>query len=159
LQRPRAVRGISPSVLSGMANDPVLDLLMTAGASCGKTDVMVIDTSPWPPAWRPWTVQLPAAFATAVCLFLGTIGWLAAGLLTAYNCAMTDGPPLPGCGASGWWLAAGGLAQWPLAAAVITLGIRSRDRPGFRRSAAIACWLVLPLAAGWFVLCLMAWQG
>jgi hypothetical protein len=119
---------------------------------------MATDTSLVQP-WRPWTVQLPAALATAVCLLLGTIGWLAPGLLTAYNCAMTDGPSLPGCGASGWWLVAGGLGQWPLVAAVITLGIRGRRRPGFRPSAAIACWLAIPVAAGWFALCLMAWQS
>ncbi len=93
-----------------------------------------------------------------MCLFLGTIGWLAAGLLTGYNCAMNDGPPLPGCGASGWWLAAGGLGQWPLGAAVITLAIRSQSRPGSRSSAAIACCLALPAAAGWFTLCIRVWQ-
>ena len=115
---------------------------------------MVTDTSRR--TWRPWTFVLPAALATAVCLFLGTIGWLAVEMLGGLNCAMSDGPPPPGCGpAIDWWPVAGGLGQWVLAAAVITLSARSRAKPGLRRSGAIACWLVIPLAAGWFALCLM----
>jgi hypothetical protein len=86
---------------------------MTAGRSRGKTDAMITNTGPARQAWRQWTVQLPAALATAVCFFLGSIGWLAVGFFTAYNCVASDGPPLPGCGpASNWWLAAGGLGQW-----------------------------------------------
>jgi hypothetical protein len=46
----------------------------------------------------------------------------------------------------------------PLAAAVITLGILGRDRPGSRPSGAAACWLAVALAAGWFAFCLMAAQ-
>lgn len=119
-----------------------------------RLNVMVTDTDL---DWRPWTVQLPAAFATMVCFSLGTIGWIAAGALRSYNCVMTGGPPLRGCSpASIWWLAAAGLGQWVLAAAVITLGIRSRSRPGFRPSGAIACWLVIPFAVGWFAFCLMS---
>jgi hypothetical protein len=106
-------------------------------------------------AWRPWTVQLPAALATAVCFCLGTIGWLYVGLL-AIGCATIDGPAPPLCSpASNWWRAAGGLGQAVLAAAVITVGIRSRSRPAFRPTGAIACWVAIPLAAGWFVLCLL----
>jgi hypothetical protein len=124
---------------------------MTINAS-----LMTTNTSLDRHAWRPWTVQLPAAIATAECFFLGTIGWLYVELITAIKCAMTDGSPGPGCNpASSWWLAAGGLVQGALAAAVITVGIRSRKRPGFRPSGAIACWLAIPLAAGWFALCLM----
>lgn len=111
------------------------------------------------PAWRPWTVLLPAALATAVCSFLGTIGWLYVEVLGGYNCALTDGPPPPGCGGgTDWWLVAGGLGQWVLAAAVITVGIRGRSRSGSRLSGAIACWLAIPLAIGWFALCLASSQ-
>jgi hypothetical protein len=53
---------------------------------------------------------------------------------------------------------AAGLGQWPLAAVVITLGIRSRSRPAFRPSGAIACWLLILPAVGWFVLCVMSSQ-
>jgi hypothetical protein len=37
-----------------------------------------------------------------------------------------------------------------VAAAVLLLA--SRARPGWRRPAAIACWVLLPTAIGWFVL-------
>ncbi len=132
---------------------------MTAGRTRPNTNVMMIHASPDRPAWRQWTVQLPAVLATLTCFFLGSIGWFFAEALTGYNCAMNDGPPLPGCaGAADWGLAAAGLGQWVLAAAAITLGIRSRNRPGSRPSGAIACWLVIPLAAGWFTLGLMISQ-
>jgi hypothetical protein len=118
---------------------------------------MVTKTSPGRPDWRPWTVWLPTALATAVCLFLGTIGWGLVGLFAAYNCSSIDDTFLPGCGAVGWWVAAG-LGQWVLAAAGITLAVRSHSRPGLRPAAAISCWLAIPFAAGWFALCLMLWK-
>ena len=128
---------------------------MTAGPGRGKTGVMASEAPVVRPAWRPWTVQLPAALAAAVCIFLGTIGWLYVEVLAGTNCALSDGPAPPGCGGgTDWWLVAGGLGQWVLAAAVITVGIRGRNRSGSRPSAAITCWLVIPLAIGWFALCL-----
>jgi hypothetical protein len=39
-----------------------------------------------------------------------------------------------------------------LAAATVVLLLASRARPGWRRPAAIACWVLLPTAIGWFVL-------
>jgi hypothetical protein len=57
------------------------------------------------------------------------------------------------CQSTGW-LAAAGIGQWVLAVAVITVGIRSRNRPAFGPVAAMARWLVTPLAVGWFALCL-----
>ena len=105
-------------------------------------------------AWRPWSVVLPASLATAVCLLLGTVGWLVVELQAAAGCLMDcPGPPNSG-GSSGSWLTAGGLGQWVLTAAVITLGILGRRRPGSRLSGAIFCWLAIPLAVGWFALCL-----
>jgi hypothetical protein len=131
---------------------------MTACPGRGKTGVMASDAPLVRRTWRPWTVQLPAALATAVCIFLGTIGWLFVEMIGGYNCALTDGPAPPGCSGTDWWLVAGGLGQWVLAAAVITAGIRSRSRPGSRPAGAIACWLAIPLAIGWFALCLTSSQ-
>jgi hypothetical protein len=120
---------------------------------------MVARADPGRQAWRPWTVQLPAALAALACVLLGTIGWFAVGLQTAIGCDPIEGPAPAGCGGSGWpWATAGDLGQWVLAATVITVGIRSLSRPGSRRSAAIACWLAIPLAAGWFALSVWFWQ-
>lgn len=106
------------------------------------------------PAWRPWTVLLPAALATAVCLFLGTFGWLAGAAIGAAGCSQDGGLLPPSCGGSGErWLTAGCLGQWVLAVAVVTLAVRCRSRPALRPGGAIACWLAIPLAAGWYALC------
>jgi hypothetical protein len=121
---------------------------------------MATRADPGRQAWRPWTVQLPAALAALVCILLGTIGWLIVWAQTALGCAPLDDPTPTACDGSGWpWVTAGVLGQWVLAAAVITAGSRSLNRPGSRRPAAIACWLAIPLAAGWFDLSLLLWRG
>ena len=121
---------------------------------------MVTRVEPGLQAWRPWTVQLPAGLAVLASILLGTIGWLVIGAQTAIGCAPIEGPTPTGCGGSGWpWVVAGILGQCAIAAAVITAGSRSLSRPGTRRSTAIACWLAIPLAAGWFALSLWLWRG
>jgi hypothetical protein len=121
---------------------------------------MVTRADPGRQAWRPWTVQLPSALGALVSILLGTGGWLLIGAVTAAGCAPIEGPTPTGCGGSGWpWVVAGIGGQGAIAAAVITAGSRSSTRPGTRRSAAIGCWLAIPLAAGWFALSLWLWGG
>jgi len=99
--------------------------------------------------WRQRTVIVPALLTLLACTLLGTVGWYFLGVAIAFNCGMSG----TDCGTvAKLWLAAAGIGVWVLAAAAVILLVASRGRPGVRRSAAIACWVLLPAAVGWFYL-------
>ena len=99
--------------------------------------------------WRQRTVIVPALLTLLACTLLGTVGWYFLGVAIAFNCGMSD----TDCGITAkLWLAAAGIGVWVAAAAVVILLVVSRGRPGVRRPAAIACWILLPAAIGWFFL-------
>jgi hypothetical protein len=67
------------------------------------------------------------SFAIGVCVLLGTLGWFAVGFGTMtdctdnYSCSSTGCPP---CGDTARWINVGGVVQWLLAAAAITILVR-----------------------------------
>ena len=92
---------------------------------------------------------MPALLTLLTCTLLGTVGWYFLGVAVGYNCGMSE----TDCGITAkLWLAANGTGAWMLAVTAVVLLIASRGRPGFRRPAAIACWVLLPAAVGWFYL-------
>jgi hypothetical protein len=94
-------------------------------------------------------VIVPATLTLLACVLLGTVGWYFLAVAVGYNCGMSEAS----CGTvSKLWLAADGIGVWLLAVAAAVLLLASRARPGWRRPAAIACWVLLPMAIGWFVL-------
>jgi hypothetical protein len=83
------------------------------------------------------------------CALLGTVGWYGAAIAVAYNCGMSGQL----CGARArFWLVANGVGIWILAGLAIGLALSSRRRKGLRWVAASTCWMIIPAAAGWFVL-------
>jgi hypothetical protein len=93
--------------------------------------------------------MVPAVLTVLTCTLLGTVGWYFLGVAMAYNCGMSD----IGCGtAAKLWLAADGIGVWILAVTAAILPFVSRGRPGLRRAATITCWVLLPVAVGWFYL-------
>jgi hypothetical protein len=94
-------------------------------------------------------VIVPASLTLLACTLLGTVGWYFLGVVTAYNCGMSE----ISCGTvAHLWLVADGIGVWMLAVAAAVLLLASRARPRWRRPAAIACWVLLPTAIGWFYL-------
>jgi hypothetical protein len=93
--------------------------------------------------------MVPAVLTVLTCTLLGTVGWYFLGVATAYNCGMSG----IGCGATAkLWLVADGIGLWILAVTAAILPFVSRSRPRLRRPAAIACWVLLAAAVGWFLL-------
>jgi hypothetical protein len=106
-------------------------------------------TAPRRRPWRQRAVVVPATLTLLACVLMGTVGWYFLAVAVGYNCGMSEAS----CGpASKAWLVADGIGVWLLAMAAAVLLLASRVRPGWRRPAAIACWVLLPAAVGWFVL-------
>jgi hypothetical protein len=94
-------------------------------------------------------VIVPALLTLLTCMLLGTVGWYFLGVAVGYNCGMSG----PDCATTAkLWLAANGIGVWMLAVTAVVLLIAGRGRAGFRCAAAIACWMLLPAAVGWFYL-------
>jgi hypothetical protein len=94
-------------------------------------------------------VTVPASLTLLACVLLGTAGWYFLGVAVGYNCGISA----VGCGITAkLWLAADDIGVWMLAATALVLVFASRARPGLRYPAAIACWVLLPTAIGWFLL-------
>jgi hypothetical protein len=93
-------------------------------------------------------VIVPASLTLLACTLLGTVGWYFLTVAVGYNCGMSEAD----CGTiAKLWLAADGIGVWLLAGLALVL-LASRSRPGWRRPAAIACWVLLPTAIAWFLL-------
>jgi len=97
--------------------------------------------------------------ATATCLLLGTIGWVAVGfgVLTectnSYSCSATSCSP---CARSGLWINAGGLAQLLLAATGV--GVLIRGLPT-RRTGRVASAGALLLVSSVLIVVGTTWQA
>ena len=94
-------------------------------------------------------MTVPAVLTLLACALLGTVGWYFLGVAIGYNCGMSGAS----CDTTAkLWLAADGIGVWLLAVTAAVLLLASRARPGLRRPAAIACWVLLPMAIAWFIL-------
>lgn len=101
---------------------------------------------------------MPAVLTLLACALPGTAGWYFPGVATGYNCGMSGA----GCGTTAKLrLAAGGIGVWLPAGTAAVLLHASRARPGLRRPATIACWVLLPQAEPGGVSCTtsMVWLG
>src|ERR1700722_13401069 len=93
------------------------------------------------PAWRPWTIWPPCLLGAAWSV-LAVLAALLAGVLSSQE----GGPPVR----AGWLLAniLGQVLRVVASVALLVTGIR----PAWRRRAAIAAWLIIPISAAWFAL-------
>jgi hypothetical protein len=93
--------------------------------------------SPWP----AWAIGLPAGLGIAETGLLGLYA-----ITSIINVALDDNLPAAYAGTS--WLEAGFIGQVTLAIAAIVLLVLGVRRPGQRRTAAIAAWVIIPLGCG-----------
>lgn len=103
--------------------------------------------------WPVWPVLVACVIAVLVTLVLGTFGWLVAGLAIGTDCTnkFTCGSGwCSPCAVSHAWVIAGGLGQWILVAAAITLLVVGLSRATSRRAAVLAGSAIIPLAIAWF---------
>jgi hypothetical protein len=104
--------------------------------------------------WPRWIVALAGTTTLVVAFLLGTLGWFGAAFgigsncTDQFSCASDSCAP---CGAAHAWITAGGVGQWVMFVAAVTilvLGLRRSDQ--YRRPLTIAACTLVPLAVAWF---------
>ena len=107
-----------------------------------------------PAKWRSWIVAL-VTLALAVTFVLGTVGWFGAAFGIGSNCtdefSCGSGTCAP-CARAHVWVTTGGIGQWVLAAAAVTILVLGMRHPGWRRAATIAACALIPVAVMWFAI-------
>jgi hypothetical protein len=107
-----------------------------------------------PAKWRSWIVAL-VTLALAVTFVLGTVGWFGAAFGIGSNCtdefSCGSGSCAP-CARAHGAVTTGGIGQWVLAAAAVTILVLGLRHPGWRRAATIAACTLIPVAVMWFAI-------
>jgi hypothetical protein len=94
-----------------------------------------------------------SAVALAVTFVLGTVGWFGAAFgigstcTDDFSCGSSSCAP---CAKENAWVTAGGIGQWVLAAAAVTILVLGLRHPGFRRAATIAACALIAAAVAWY---------
>jgi hypothetical protein len=106
-------------------------------------------------SWQAWVAGLVGAAGLAETFLLGSFGWFVAAFGIGSNCtddfSCGSGSCAP-CVTEHTWVTAGGIGQWALLVAAVTmlaLGIR---RPGWHRAAMVAAGALIPVAGAWFAI-------
>lgn len=104
--------------------------------------------------WKPWMIAL-VTVTLVLTLILGTFGWLGTAFGIGSNCTdrfdCASGSCAP-CATAHTWVTAGGIGQWALATATVTilaLGIR---HPRWRQPATITASTLIPASIAWFAI-------
>jgi hypothetical protein len=106
-------------------------------------------------AWPAWSAVLAGTAATAVSGLLGSLGWFAVGFGAGSNCTddfscvSTSCAP---CATEDAWVIAGGIGQWALVGASVTLLVLGRRHPARRPVATIGACALIAVALGWFAI-------
>ena len=104
--------------------------------------------------WRSWIVAL-VTLALSVTFVLGTVGWFGAAFGIGSDCtdefSCGSGSCAP-CARAHAWVTTGGIGQWVLAAAAVTILVFGIRHPGWRRAAMIAACALIPVAVMWFAI-------
>lgn len=86
---------------------------------------------------------------------LGTVGWFGAAFGIGSDCtdefSCGSGSCAP-CARAHAWVTTGGIGQWVLAAAAVTILVFVIRHPGRRRAATIAACALIPVAVMWFAI-------
>jgi hypothetical protein len=114
------------------------------GAAGGPQTQAMEHNAPERPAWRAWTIWPPCVLGAAWSVLAA---WAA--LVIGALSGAEDGGPLTSEG----WVVANFLGQVIMILASVAL-LAAGIRPAWRRRAAMAAWLIIPLSAGWWALTL-----
>jgi hypothetical protein len=91
--------------------------------------------------WRPWTIWVPCLLAL-IWSGLLVVGDVFADLMGSWD------TPAPGLG----WIKVAIIGHCVLAGASVVLLVTGLGFPSWRRVAAVAAWMIIPVGLGWALL-------
>jgi hypothetical protein len=108
----------------------------------GHTVLVTDKTEQQGNAWRPWTIGVSGSLALVASILLLVADGLV-GILASWG----------GPASAGAWITAAAIGHGVLAVATVVLLAVGLARPPRRRAAVLAAWAIIPVGAGWFLLC------